>query len=125
MRETRLGACMRGKPILTVTLKDCVVETMRSSKGAGGQHRDKTSSAIRVRHLPSGAMGKSQEYREQHRNKKLAFKRMVETPKFQLWCRMVTTDMGERVEKAVEAEMAKLKCEVYEEGEWVMLEDVE
>lgn len=73
--------------LFSVTLKDCKVEAMRSSKGAGGQHRDKTSSAIRVTHEPSGAVGFSQEYREQPRNKKLAFKRMSESLEFQLWCK--------------------------------------
>jgi protein subunit release factor A len=70
--------------ISTVTKKDCDWEFFRST-GAGGQHRDKTSNACRVRHNPSGAVGTCQDYREQSRNRREAFIRMVESKEFRLW----------------------------------------
>ncbi len=56
-------------------LSECRVDTYRAS-GPGGQKRNKTSSAVRLRHNPSGLMAIGEESRSQHENKARALRRL-------------------------------------------------
>src|SRR5437588_10324874 len=56
-------------------LEQCEVDTYRAS-GPGGQKRNKTSSAVRVRHLPSGLIVIAEESRSQHENRGRALRRL-------------------------------------------------
>jgi protein subunit release factor B len=57
-------------------LRDCDVETYRAS-GPGGQHRNKTESAVRMTHRPTGIVRVATEHRSQLRNRELALERIA------------------------------------------------
>src|SRR5262245_24152694 len=56
-------------------LAQCEVDTYRAS-GPGGQKRNKTSSAVRLRHIPTGLIVIAEESRSQHENKAKALRRL-------------------------------------------------
>lgn len=62
-------------PKLTLQTNEIEYQTMRSS-GAGGQHVNKTSSAVRAVHKPTGVFAVATDSRSQHQNKKLATQRL-------------------------------------------------
>jgi peptide chain release factor 2 len=87
---------------LNIAPDDIKVETFRSS-GPGGQHMQKTSSAVRVTHLPTGLVVTCQSERSQHMNKDFALKI--------LRSRLLEMELERR-----EAEKAKLKGKRVEAG---------
>ena len=57
--------------------REVLVDVFRAS-GPGGQHVNKTESALRLTHPPSGVVVTSQDSPSQHRNRETAFERLVE-----------------------------------------------
>lgn len=79
---------MRKKELVfRLTEKDFRFQMKRGS-GAGGQKKNKTSSAVQCFHDPSGSMGEAEDQRDQAQNKKLAFKRCTDKPEFKVWLQL-------------------------------------
>ncbi len=87
---------------IKINAGDFKIDTFRSS-GPGGQHMQKTSSAIRITHLPTGLIVTCQSQRSQHQNKESAMK--------VLYARLLQMERARR-----EAEKTKLKGERIEAG---------
>ena len=87
---------------IKVNPEDLKIDTFRSS-GPGGQHMQKTSSAVRITHLPTGLIISCQSQRSQRQNKESALK--------VLYARLLELNRAEK-----EREKAKLKGERIEAG---------
>ena len=74
---TRDDKTAREMPDDDTLLAECRVETFRAG-GPGGQHQNKTESAVRLTHLPTGITVTARDSRSQHRNRQIALARLRE-----------------------------------------------
>ena len=108
--------------LFSITKKDFEVQTFRAG-GKGGQHQNKTSSAVRIIHRESGAVGESREERSQYQNKKIALRRLVGSVEFQRWINQRVAEIinketiDEKVDKMLSPE--NLTVEFRENNKWV------
>ena len=114
---------MKKEFLFSITKKDLDIQTFRGS-GPGGQHRNKTDSAVRITHRASGAVGESQTDKSQHRNKRLALKRLTESNKFKIWLNRKAYEItsGKTIEQRVEESIIpkNLKIETKDEKDrWI------
>jgi len=108
------------KPLFSVTANDCDWSYTKGT-GAGGQKRNKTSSAVHCTHRASGAHGYSESSRSQFENRRDAFVKMTETDRFQKWLQlefMKRTGELNEIERRVEEELRKVKTEIRIDGRW-------
>jgi protein subunit release factor B len=110
-------------PLFSITKNDFEVVFYRSGVGAGGQKLNKTSSACRITHRPSGAVGDSKTHRSQIQNKREAFHRLVASKEFQSWLRIeagVRLEGYRNIEEKINEELQsdKVKIEIFKDGKW-------
>lgn len=91
--------------------------------GKGGQNQNKRKKGVRIRHLPSGAIGEGREFKSKAQNEKAAIRRLVDSKRFKTWVRLEAAaklegyrDIEEKVDKMMSKD--SLQIEVMKDGEW-------
>ncbi len=75
---------MKGDLIFSITKDDFEIQTFRAG-GNGGQNQNKVESGVRIIHRASGCVSESRDSRDQLHNKKSAFRKLIEQPRFKAW----------------------------------------
>lgn len=115
--------------LFSINKNDFEIESFRAG-GKGGQHQNKTDSAIRIRHPESGAVAESRSERSQHQNKIIAFRRLLKTKEWKLWFKLKCSntviskdyekELKEKIEKMLDSH--NIKTEIKVDGKWIEIE---
>lgn len=113
--------------LFSITRDDFELQTFRAG-GKGGQGANKRSVGVRLIHKASGARGEARDSRSFDHNRRAAFLRLVESPKFKIWHMIETArrlgsviSIEEEIKKALHPK--NLKVEVKDDkGRWVTVE---
>lgn len=117
--------------LISLNKDDFEIQFFRAG-GKGGQNQNKVSSACRIIHPASGAVGESREHRDQPQNKKAAFERLTQSETFKKWLRIQCAAAlagyreGEKmIEDMVNAGMTpkNLKVETHTDKGWVEIKE--
>ena len=115
--------------VFSLTRKDFTITTFRSG-GPGGQNQNKIESGVRISHKESGVVAESREERSQYANKKIAFKRLCNNPKFSAWLRLETMRRMQvlATTKQVEVEIDRqvdagtnMRLEIKDKNKWLVV----
>jgi len=115
--------------LFSVTRKDFERQTFCTG-GNGGSHRNAKQNGVRLIHRASGARAEHRDGRDQDKNERAAFLKLLETPEWKAWHRMeVARRLGQvkAAERATEEAMdpRNLRVEVRNEaGLWSVEEEV-
>lgn len=102
--------------LFSVTKNDFDMQTFRCP-GAGGGGKDTSSSGVRLIHRASGTVGEGRETRSVTQNRKAAFLKLIETPKFKGWHKLecakrmgqivpeTESEMWARIDRMIEADL--------------------
>jgi hypothetical protein len=118
------------KLLFSVGLNDCEIKAVTASCKAGGSGKDTSNTKVQLLHRPSGVETSSQEQRSQFQNKKEAFLKLANHPKFRNWLKLEASRlMGQpSIESIVDSQMTKnnIKIEIKDEnGLWKEISFVE
>jgi protein subunit release factor A len=109
--------------LFSLTKKDFEIQTFKSG-GKGGQHQNKTDSGVRIIHLETGLVGECRTTRSQFQNKKIAFQRLTQNPKFQIWIKrkafekINNLNLEDKVEKMMNPSNIKIEIK-NSKNQWI------
>lgn len=111
------------KQIVNIASKKDFDVSYFCGSGAGGQARNKVASGVQIVHRETGAIGRASDTRSQAQNRKLAFERLVKTPKMKFWlaAKVYEVRQSETLEETIQRDTANenLKFEIKNAaGQW-------
>jgi hypothetical protein len=112
------------KLLFSVTAKDFDVQTFCTG-GNGGSHRNAKQNGVRIIHRASGARAEHRDGRDQGKNRKAAFEKLIETPAWRGWHKVEVArrlGLAEAAEQATEVAMhpANIRVETKRGEVWVL-----
>jgi len=117
-----IGLRMSANSAINIKKSDIEIEFYRSS-GPGGQHKNKTATAVRIRHIPTGIVAQASERRSQHLNKEVAMERLKKAiaklyykPKKRIQTKISISQKKKRLDEKKKIAIKKTLRKIREEG---------